>query len=222
MRYVTLKYGEDSEGMLGLNVVGMPMISYPMAAGEGLLIAHDILEHQNGISSIGSIGDELEALGGVWYIRGEFNDLRRDNRGSMYSPIENLASDIANMAVMYNRGVPMRVKVPNTREHEQDYDFKEMIKIAKRTATQEIKGMDDKIDYKLYVEYFESALHLLRMGYMKAKRRFKSQTKANIMFWNIAEAVDEILKYAEYDGQEFRLGYDGNNVVYNEIYEWVA
>ena len=220
MRYLTLKYGEDSEGMLGLNIVGMPMISYPMAAGEGLLIAHDILEHQNGVKSIGSIGDELEALGGIWFVRGSVGELRRDNMGSMYTPEESLATDVANMARMFIVGdVPLRVKVKNTRPHDEDGIFNAIIEIAKESTKEELAYEDGDIDYKLFNEYFDATLHLLRTGYMKAQRRFGCNYKANTMFWNIAEQVDVILKYAEYEGQEFRLGYDSNRAVWNEVYE---
>lgn len=39
---------------------------------SGMLIAHDILEHVNGPEAIGSIEDELEALGAVAFTRANF------------------------------------------------------------------------------------------------------------------------------------------------------
>lgn len=50
-------------------------------ATSGKLVAHDLLEHPN-IAIIGSIGDELEALGGVLYMRGQFGDISRTVAGS--------------------------------------------------------------------------------------------------------------------------------------------
>jgi len=68
-------------GELGLIPRGITMGEGYVAATEGELIAHDILEHQNGLSAIGSVDDELEALGGLYFVRGWSGQLRRDGRG---------------------------------------------------------------------------------------------------------------------------------------------
>ena len=68
MRYVRLQVAEDQlSGELGLKIKGM-RATEGMAMGSGLLVAHDLLEHQNGLRAIGSVGDELEALGGIWHV----------------------------------------------------------------------------------------------------------------------------------------------------------
>ena len=92
MKKVILKTITDSEGTTGIVVEGMKRIQYPSAAQEGFLIAHDLLEHVNGIEAIGSVDDELEAMGGCWFVRGKSGQMRRDNYGSMYSPEETIAS----------------------------------------------------------------------------------------------------------------------------------
>lgn len=95
MKTVTLiAFRDESTGELGLGVKGMPKDETTNAAQDGLTIAHDLIEHVNGPQCIGTIDDELEALGAIWYVRGQHGELRRDNIGSRYTIEENLASDV--------------------------------------------------------------------------------------------------------------------------------
>lgn len=218
MKHLKLIAKTDHEtGELGLMVAGTPVISYPMVAHEGRLIAHDILEHQNGLGSIGSVGDEVEALGGVWFIRGQFSDLSRDGYGSMYSPEENLAADLTNLARIYHDGVPLRVDVKNTKTTDDDESFEEMISIAKRDVLRELDGCE--IDHKRLAEYFSACLDLLRTGYRKAARRFGSAHRANSLFWAVAQAVEPYARHVEHEGQEFRLSYGNGSASCQEVFE---
>lgn len=63
-------------------------------ATEGRLVAHDILEHVNGLDCIGSVADEIEAIGACWHIRGSNGYFDRD-------PYTILAGDIENMLEGY-------------------------------------------------------------------------------------------------------------------------
>src|ERR1041385_6254253 len=54
---------DDYDDTPGLVVKGTQPYEGMMADREGTLVAHDILEHQNGYKAIGSVWDELEALG---------------------------------------------------------------------------------------------------------------------------------------------------------------
>lgn len=213
MTYRTLISKTDDEmGVLGLMIEGVPMLSgYPMVATEGLLLAHDIIEHQNGLSAIGSIGDELEALGGVWFTRGRHFDMRRDNTGSMHSPESHISSDVLNMAGMFANGVPLRVQVKQTKSHDHDDSFQEIIEMAEG-------GYRDEYDGTPPTEYFDACLHLMRTGYRKAVKRFQGRD-ANSMFWNIAEACDAACKNVDYEGQRFTLHYDSNSAYCVERYE---
>ena len=56
-------------GELGVAPEGARNIDDYMADTDGVLTAHDLLEHVNGAEHIGGIGDELEALGAIWYGR---------------------------------------------------------------------------------------------------------------------------------------------------------
>lgn len=44
------------------------------AATSPTLLVHDLIEHQNGPTAIGTVWDEFEALGGAWATRGVWGD----------------------------------------------------------------------------------------------------------------------------------------------------
>ncbi len=98
---------DQSTGETGFKIEGVPVIDAPMVALEGLLIAHDLLEHVQGVESIGTIQDELLAEGGIWFVRGQHGDITR--RPSMHTPMEHLASDVVNMGVLYLCNTDIRV-----------------------------------------------------------------------------------------------------------------
>jgi hypothetical protein len=212
MKTVKLIVREDREtGELGIMVEGTPVINYPMVALEGMLVAHDLLEHVNGVESIGSIGDELEALGGVWYIRGQHYDIRRGTP-SIYTPHESLAADLINMGRMYiEGGVSLRVPVPNNKAGDQEIDFQDIVALARKDLYSECEdyiaqyGMSNYLDKRN--EYLDAALKLMRQGFRKARKKY-DDVAANSLFWEIAEAMGKIINIIAWEGQEFILQYD--------------
>src|SRR5690606_25592869 len=134
-------------------------------------IAHDLIEHVNGVGEIGDIADELEALGACWFVRGRHGDLSRDGRGSIYSPEENLAADVSRMAVdVALRGAPLLRLGRRTRRHSEDPAFLEIIRVARKEALAELEGED--FDGERLNLYFTEALARLRVGYRKAARKY--------------------------------------------------
>ena len=217
MIYRTMTAKEDySLGEIGLMLDDVRQLDYPSVAQEGRLIAHDILEHQNGLHNIGSIGDELEALGGVWFVRGQWGDITRDQ--NVNSAEQHLASDVMNMAQLFANNVGFNFPVPRTYQHYQDDAFECIIQLGRKSYRSEWDCRADE-DAPPIPEYFDACLHYMRNGYNKAARRFGAGTWANSLFWNIAEAVDPHAKHIEYEGQRFRLGYDSNQVLCYEIME---
>lgn len=171
-------------------------------AHEGLIVAHDIMEHQQGLDSIGSIGDEMLALGGVQFVRGWTGRLRKDNVGSMYTPAESLASDLVNMGQLYlEGGIPMREVHVKVEPHDMDCEFKESCNIALRDLRSELEDYDKKEVKK----YLKRCKHLMRRGYDMAATRFNNDhVEAENQFWSIAECVDDILSRSDiYVGAEF-------------------
>lgn|GEM_PF-4713621 len=210
---------DNETGELGLMVDGTPIISYPMVASEPLIVAHDLLEHVNGVENIGSIDDELEALGGIWFVRGQHGELRRDHMGSMHSVTENIASDVLNMARIYNGGVKFKTKVPSTRAHDHDDNFLDIINIAKEQVKDEMDN--DERDNERLEYYFNACLHYMRVGYRKAQKRFGEGYKANNLFWEIVAALQPTFNIGfEFEGQEFELFFtlNGTQQAYCEEY----
>lgn len=225
MRYVKLVSVDDPHSGMGLKVAGVPEIEYPMAANEGLLIAHDILEHQQGPSKIGTIGDELIALGGVWYVRGQHSDIRRDGVGSMYGPHENVASDVSNMGRMYVQGCRLNSKVPKRKPAcAADEDIRDIIRYGAKGMNSEFRACGETLnaeERRRMANYLRMSEILMRKGYNMAKRRFErcchSRYHANNQFWAIAEAVDPHCKHIEFEGQNFRLAYGDGEATCRQI-----
>lgn len=189
LNYVECRYS----GEHGLLIDGSHDRLY--AATDGVLAAHDIIEHINTVSDIGSVTDELEALAALWWIRGEFNDLRRDNIGSALSPYEHLAYDISLMAEHIGNGVASVPKALKTQPCCYDDDFNLMIEMARKNFRQ---TMLDDIHTDIFRgvsdvnRYFDAVIHYMRKGYRKAVKRYKKlgQTGTNTLFWELATAID--------------------------------
>lgn len=203
MRVYTLEYREDQEsGELGFHVHGATLEEgkYNMAT-DGLLIAHDILEHQR-IKDIGSIGDELKAMGAIWYIRGQFGDFPN----SIVAPQDNISSDITRMARDYVYNPYFDCPVPIKNKHWLHEEFTNMITKARGDLHHELDDSDRGSSRES--EYFTAALAFMTAGYQAAERRFKrigGGVRANSLFHSIQRAVDTALKWAEHEGQQFTL-----------------
>jgi len=164
-----------------------------MVTSDPIQIAHDYCEHVNGIPAIGSIHDELEALGGIQYVRGYNEVLRRDSAGSMYSFDQNLASDISRM--WGERGY---IDFVSWTGEPADLDTN-IIYEARLSMLQEYEGMI----YSEYRDYLQSAAAYMAQGYEKASQRYESQGQANDLFWAMYEAVEHLP--IECEGQQFQM-----------------
>jgi len=210
MRLITTIDDHSSE--LGLTIKGIEHKKFLSASQNGFLMAHDIIEHQNGHNAIGSVGDEIQALGGSWFVRGEIGDTRGANGSwaSARSPLDILAEDLAVLCELYvESGIPMRSKILNTHDHDSDADFDEMIRQARKMALGEFEYHDDEVDQDRLRYFLASSKHLLRTGYRKASRRFNHDgIAANNQFWTIEQAVQKHgVEAIEFEGQEFILTY---------------
>lgn len=221
IRLVTFE--DDVSGETGFILKGTPEFEGLSADKTGLLIAHDLLEHQNGVAGMGPVWDELEASGGVWYVRGQWGDFMND-RPSFHSPEYNMASDIARMFGDYSSDPDTGLGglATGSREHWQDESFKEIIAIARRDIPREHNDMGNGSEgedengwspelHSLFEEYLTLALHRMRAGYRKAERRFdpKQDSRFNGMelFRAVRDAVKDAARDIEWPGQEFILRY---------------
>lgn len=219
-----LTYEQDKEfGGLGFRLEGTSLDpqEYNMAT-DGVLIAHDILEHINGVQEIGTIGDELEALGAIWYTRGEFSDITR-GRPSRYNAYEELAADIVRIGVNrllcnegYHKPVP-NVKIENDL---MQTTIESIIYHAKKGLKLELEGED--YNQQDFNQYFEDVARFFIVGHRKAVKKYAyiGQMQANNVFWNIAETIDNALKDMAFEGQQIELHVNKtqNKVSWNEYY----
>ncbi len=200
---------DNTTGEVGFKAEGVPTIDSPMVALEGNLIAHDILEHLNGLESIGTISDELLALGGVWFVRGQHADITR--KPTIHSPLEHLSAELVDMGVIYCRNESIKVTRGSARIDEEmcgDYDIAEtaleLIDLVEPQIKKELMGEYCK---ERLAHYLDCAFHLMCQGYEKAEERFKGcEVYANSMFWKIAEAFDNALEYCDVmEGAQIKL-----------------
>jgi len=202
MKKVNLNYVRcENSGEYGLLIDGM--CSHKVyAAMDGVLAAHDILEHINPVQNIGNIDDELEALAVTWWIRGVLNDLHRDSRGSAHSPYEHLAFDISHLAEYIGSGGANIPKLIKTQVCDYDDDFKAILSIARKNIRQTILDDIHSDTFRCASEvnrYFDAVIHYLRRGYRKAKQRYKKlgQIGTNRLFWQLADQIDNDLGYLD-------------------------
>jgi hypothetical protein len=226
MHVVTLEaFRDESTGELGLGIVGMPRDETTNAAGEGLLIAHDLIEHVNGAERIGSIDDELEALGAIWYVRGQHGELNRTGAGSRYSIEKNIASDVVRMFRDHLLGSQWvdYANLNRTRPCDADEALLCVLEHAERDYIGEFN--DDAEERRqardAWPKYRRLALHRMRTGYRKARRKWEPRGRyaANSQFWAIAEAVDKHAKHVEIEGQRYTLRWGYGEAYCEETYD---
>ena len=185
-------------GELGYLLDGQHLTDHMVLdTGDGTLIAHDIVEHVNGLREIGGLEDELEALGAIWLVRGQFADLNRPYT-SMHTPERSLASDIVNIAQYTHR--PLRYKRTNAFDYDEDFDS--ILEYAREQLREEEPfGMNVE-------NYLIAVKHLMRTGARKLQRRFSRfmhpDSVANSAFWNIRNAIKRAGS-PDYEYQRFKL-----------------
>jgi hypothetical protein len=204
-------FTDEQTGELGLGIVGMRSTHETNAATDGILLAHDLIEHVNGVEQIGTIDDELEALGAIWFTRGQYYDLTRDGRGSAYPPQYPIASDIARMFREFFHGsAHVDLSPLRSRPCDADSDLKDIVREALKQTRDEIgddrdAGEPDLI--KMERAYIRVCLPRMRIGYRKAQRKYKTGGRANELFWAVAEAVGVFCKSPEFEGARYQLRY---------------
>lgn len=225
MRSIRLIAASDEyDSTLGFVLKGCKSFDGLMADRDGLLTAHDICEHQNGIKNMGPVWDELEALGGIWYCRGQWGDLLTD-AGRAYSPAQNIASDVTRMFFEWLNS-DQQALGPNglragSRPSLWDDDFAEVIQYARNDIPGELEP-EDYTSEQLET-YLTLALHRMRAGFRKAARRYErkgaSRFAGNEQMRAIRDAVARAVKCIEFEGQEFILSYGNGAAQCRETWE---
>lgn len=211
----TLIAQRDAEtGELGLVIEGMRGMSGEVnSATEGLLIAHDMIEHVNGVERIGSIDDELEALGAIYYVRGQHGQLNRNGVGAMYTIEENISGDVVRMYRDHACGAYVSYDVrrmPRAVEH--DEALQDVLRYAESNYLGEFDTDMKAHARKHWPAYARLALARMRVGYRKARRKWEKLGRyaANNAFWAIADATQSACKSPEFEGMRYELSYDSS------------
>lgn len=216
MTTYTLTAKQDFQtGELGYCFDSLNINDELVMVGDSLLLAHDLLEHQNGLGSIGSIHDELIALGGILFVRGYDQVLRRDNSGGVYSFDESLASDVVRMygELSYIDFIP-------TDKIESDNGIIDsVVTLAREGIIEEYDRAG--ITFSEYKAYIDSIASYMQQGYDLAEKRYTSQYDACQLFWTLEEALRPHCDNVEYEGQQLELtvDYSANLVHCEELYE---
>lgn len=201
---------------LGLKVDGVRTFDGMVATMDGRLIAHDIVEHQNGPGEIGSVWDELQALGGLWYTRGQFGEIV-SGRGDYMDPFDVISREVDNLSRYVNVGL-IRQRLVNKRVFKSSAAsaFESMVE-----AAHEAKDGFTTEEFKIFRRYVR--YHMNR-GYCKAKKRFggprHSRYAALNMFIHIQEAVNSIKDRVVEEGQIFLLSYTTTEASCVEHYQY--
>lgn len=220
MRHIRLVSFEDEPtGTLGLIIKGNagPEV---FADTSGRLLAHDILEHQNGIGRIGEIDDELEALGALWQVRGRHGDMVEDDRRGWYSPMTAVAHDVVTCAVDFDNSESKRwyPRLGQYRTHAHDYDEELMGILEEAKPMIRANLYEEALDHFPMDAFLDNALHLMRRGFRKAERRFGDGFEGVSLFRAIRDAIRPCCKWVEMPGQEFRLSYGNGRAYCEEVY----
>lgn len=225
MRYLKIQTIRDEmTGELSFNLKknGMPNNGEEVLGGFGMIIAHDILEHQQGLEKIGTLEDELIALGGVLFVRGNTGELSK----GMYSAEENIAFDLTRMFTYFGdrtKRTGIKYYPKRIAEEWDDCFVDECIKIARlyliKNDCEEYYQDEDKHERKPLIDpYLKWAKHLIRYGIYKAEKRFGDSHTAVSMFKRIENRVDRFTP--EYEGEEFILGYNSHSCTMRRIEIW--
>ncbi len=223
-RIVLESFRDETTGELGLGLLDMPRHEQTNAATDGALLAHDLIEHVNGAERIGTIDDELEALGGIWYVRGQHGELfrNRDFR-SAYTIEQNIGSDIARMFADHIRGDQFVDYSPiRGRRTDADEALRAILDAGAAMRfddfnSDEREGLADK-----WERYAAIAFKRMQIGYAKARRKWGhlGRYAANSVYFAIADAVDPCIKRIEHEGQRFVLLYNRKgDATCEELYE---
>ena len=188
------------------------MEEQPSVAYGGPLIAHDIIEHVNGIESIGGIGEELQAMGGVWNTRGQFGDISRNNmiyvdpRHAMANSYVELGRRFIDNGEEIGCEIPELVKSKFVKEFQEIWDLTKD-KIIGHCDTDE---MEDGEFEEMLAFFHEAAESFFHLGVIKHQAEWGDGYSANVMYYGIVCAL-HVYSSSE-DFLELTLDFDEERV----------
>lgn len=190
-----LKAMEDpATGDNGLVIEGVSVDeSMPVVDTGGMVIAHDLIEHQNGLGRIGTIIDELEALGAILFVRGRSGELNR--RQQNYHSVESNIGE-GDLSRMFRDLTEYEVsRIPVTQVCDVDSEINRCIEYF--SPMEGIESSDGELR-RLVEPYKRLCRAHMRIGYRKVYRRWKGDWQAACtQYWAIADAVKPYSEHCE-------------------------
>lgn len=160
--------------------------------------AHDLIEHINGWQNIGTVEDELQALGAAWWTRGQFHNT--------VTP-EGLRGDVANnLQYITGRRLAPAI-VSKTREYDlEDICNGELKRMCLAELSYGCNSLQSHIDNMIHNSH--QVLGWMQLGYNKAKLRYGTDdiTRGHYLFHNIEELLSRFSPSGEWI-QKFDLHY---------------
>ncbi len=197
---------EHSSGKLGLALEGINIREdVPFVAFDGRLIAHDIIEHTDGIKD--TIENEFHALGAGFFCRGQYGAYQKNGEGR-YSAGEILFNEV----LEFFQQVADKVYTFDVINLDDSPDFhrpgryasEQMMDVFESHLDEET-GLDEKTYPGFSAELssvlgcplevaFKSAAYYIGQGFGMAEEVYRSGQLACTLFWEIAARIEGILK----------------------------
>lgn len=238
MTSITFEATSDSvSGELGLLPLGpkrSPYCNGLFGASSAFHISHDIVEHQKGLKSIGTYGDELIALGGIINSRGQHDFYVPDDPRSGSCPVEVLSSDLVHLGEdMISAQLSVRSPLRDTKgEYALDWMIEESVERAEKEMLRsleaeretscrlEFTGKETPFIRKEFERkkaatdlYIAQARNLMYQGLALSTRRYGSGHLAFDIFWEISDAFEPIFRDELFEGEQFTLTYNHSGKV---------
>ena len=203
----TVKYHRDFD-VYGLVPDGVDTERYAPIT-NGRLLAHDVVEHVNGIRKIGSFTDEFEALGALMFVRGTHADF------GYFNAEESIAADFTFLAEDWHL----------TAEEDLSYSREPRKQGYLDELWEDIKWHIEYPNEMLISErreFANSARVYFKRGYLKALRKYGDEFSAFSLFETIKYSFDRMFPkgFHEYqEGTRIILRYDIQNARANLSYK---
>lgn len=178
----TFEYRQDNDGNVGFVPVNAPTF---FNAGDGRLVAHDMLEHFH--TTTCSWEDELLALGAMIYVRGEYGYFTANRHNPQWEV--HLASDLLQvMGFVSNNRHLHDVKVRDTNGVGEGIDH--AMDIAYSTMMKEREYDEDAYDLVVIKQQLPLIRKWLIKGYNKAAARYRNSfANTGMLFCEIEKGL---------------------------------
>lgn len=210
MQLQTAKFTAKDAGFFGVGLSVVGARKWLDASRDGALLAHDLLEHVNGIEAIGTVHDELTALGAYWYVRGQHGQVNGEDR--TIDPIEPLSREVARQiglctpyGARFSKAAVWRAVSDAEREAPGPWD-QALCRVANSAP-----GFSP-VSKAFVTQRADDALHYMRRGARLASEKYGDAFGVNRLFWKISHALQPHANGASM-GEEFEMAYSLESVV---------